>query len=199
MKLRRSLRSALALAVLLAPLLAGCVSSDVHETTPSGSHIVCPTMSRGCGIPGQGSAQPSQETSNTDALCGLIPSLRRLVVSRTDAFPQNHFRFSFPKTVTVSNRSRVRVVARALCALPVMPTGIHNCPADFGIIYHLAFSAPGRIVSSVSAEIGNCEVVRGVGASTRWVARSPGFWTTLGMAMGLTSPSPKTFAGSRAA
>jgi hypothetical protein len=199
MKQRRSLRSASAIGVLSAVLLAGCVSSDVHETTPSGSHIVCPRMSRGCGIPGQGSPQPSQEASNTDALCGSIPSLRRLVVSRTDAFPQNNFRFSFPTTVTVSNRSRVRAVARALCALPVMPTGIHHCPADFGIVYHLAFSAPGHLVSPVSAEIGNCEVVRGVGSSTRWVARSPGFWTTLGMAMGLTSPSSKTFAGSTGA
>jgi hypothetical protein len=52
-----------------------------------------------------------------------ITRLDRLVVQRSDAFPQNHIRFSFPASVTVSDAAQVQRVARALLALPVMRWG----------------------------------------------------------------------------
>jgi hypothetical protein len=115
-------------------------------------------------------------------------------VIRRNTIPQNYLSFSFPVRVTVSNRTQVRSVARALCALPVMPKGTYSCPADFGIAYQLVFSAPGLTIGPISAEPGGCEVVRGVGTTVRWVAHSR-FWPTLGTAMGLIQPSLKTFAG----
>jgi predicted small secreted protein len=127
-------------------------------------------------------------------LCNSVPRLDRLVVARSDGFPQNHIRFSFPATITVTDAARVRKAAQALCELPKMPSGTFSCPADFAIVYHLAFSAAGERFPAVSVDATGCETVRGL-TTTRWVARTPGFWRTLGEAMGLGEPSYATFRG----
>ena len=129
------------------------------------------------------------------ALAQDISRLDRLVVTRTDAFPQNHVRFTFPATVTVTDSTAVQAVARALCALPKMPSDLLGCPADFGITYHLVFSAGDRSFPSVSVDATGCETVRGLG-TVRWLSTSPGFWHTLGVAMGLAKPDNATFRGS---
>jgi hypothetical protein len=146
---------------------------------------------------GCGSSAARQRTTPTalPTLGQSVGQLDRLVVSRTDAFPQNHLRFAFPGTVTVTDPTAVQSVARALCALPKMPSGTFHCPADFGITYHLAFSAGERQFPAVSIDATGCETVRGLG-TTRWVTTSPGFWHTLGMAIGLAKPDYATFMGS---
>jgi len=140
-----------------------------------------------------GLSRPVSAADST--LCGSVASLDRLVVERSDAFPQNHMRFTFPAEVTVTDATPVSAAARALCALPKMPSGTFHCPADLGIVYHLAFSVGGRAFPTVEVEATGCQRVHGLGA-VRWVARSPGFWPTLGRAMGLSSPSYATFRGS---
>jgi len=122
-----------------------------------------------------------------------VAHLDRVVVRRTDAFPQNHLQFSFPAVVNVSQALSVRVVANALCALPKMPPGIFDCPADFGIAYDLTFSAGGQGFATVSLKPAGCEMVHGLGP-TRWIIRTPGFWRVLGKAMGLEA-TRNTFAG----
>ena len=47
----------------------------------------------------------------------LVARLDRLDVRRTDAFPQNHLRFSFPAQVVVSDPSRAQPNATASTAL----------------------------------------------------------------------------------
>jgi len=137
---------------------------------------------------------PPAPTTRARVLCQAVPHLDLLVVRRTDAFPQNHFRFSFPPVVTVSDPARVRDAGTALCALPKMPKGVFNCPADFGIDYHLTFSAAGRSFRTVIVDATGCQQVQGLGP-TRWVARSPSFWQLLGEAMGLSNPTNATFSG----
>jgi hypothetical protein len=127
------------------------------------------------------------------SLCGSIGSLDRLVVTRTN--PQKDFHFAFPASVTVPQAAAVRKVATALCALPVMPRGLH-CPADWGITYHLAFFSRGPAVPVVDVDATGCQGVKGLGA-VRWAARSPEFWKVLGAAMGLAHPDAALFAGSR--
>jgi len=134
------------------------------------------------------------EEASRAELCRSVPRLDRLVVTRSDDYPQNHMHFSFPATITVADAAQVREAARALCALPKMPSGTFSCPADFAIVYHLAFSAAGERFPAVSVDATGCEVVRGL-TTTRWVARTPGFWHTLGEAMGLVDPSYATFHG----
>lgn len=129
-------------------------------------------------------------------LCQAIGKLDRLVVRRTDAFPQNGFHFSFPDVVVVEKVALVKDAAEAVCALPRMPSGVFNCPADFGIEYQLTFSAEGRVFESVLVSATGCETVTGLGAS-RWVARSSWFWSRLGKSMGLSSPTWTTFRGIR--
>lgn len=148
-----------------------------------------------CGGAAGGDPGPSRPASAADStLCGSVPILDRLVVHRSDAFPQNHIRFSFPVEVTVTDATKVRAAAQALCSLPKMPSGTFHCPADFGIVYHLVFSAGERASSPVEVDATACQRVRGLGP-LRWVARSPEFWPTLGRAMGLSSPSYATFRG----
>jgi hypothetical protein len=103
--------------------------------------------------------------------------------------------FSFPANVAVANAMLVRNVARALCALPKMPSGSIHCPADFGITYHLAFFAGDREFPKVLVDSTGCASVKGIG-EIRWVEQSPSFWHTLGVAMGLSTPDYATFRGS---
>jgi len=146
-----------------------------------------------CGSVGQVSAKRPAV-----ALAQNIARLDRLVVWRTDAFPQNHFRFAFPATVAVTDPTAVQAVARALSALPPMPSGNVHCPADLGIIYRLVFAAGDQQFPVVSVDATGSETVRGLGV-TRWVATSPDFWHTLGVAMGLAKPDYAIFPGSRPA
>ncbi|MHB8393424.1 MAG: hypothetical protein ACYDC5_02735 [Candidatus Dormibacteria bacterium] len=150
-----------------------------------------------CGGP-VGSAHPLDSSPAT-----LLPALElcdpgvaatHLAVRRTDEFPQNHISFNFPDDITVVSSSQTRMVADAICALPRMPSGAIRCPLDLGIVYHLSFSTGTVEFSGVSVGATGCQVVRGLGAD-RWVARSPDFWRTLGVAMGLTSPDLATFVG----
>ena len=132
----------------------------------------------------------------TPSPCGSIGSLDRLVVTRTNSIPQNHFHFAFPASVTITKAAAVRDAAAALCALPVMPKKGLHCPADWGITYHLAFFAKGHAFPTVNVDATGCRGVKDLGA-VRWVARSPEFWQVLGAAMGLAQPDAALFAGSR--
>lgn len=133
-------------------------------------------------------------TSNS-ALCQSISTLDRLDISRSDAFPQNQMRFSFSSKVAVANPTSVRKVAKALCALPKMPRSSINCPADFGITYHLEFFTGDREFPKIMVDSTGCASVDGIGP-LRWVEQSPDFWHTLGVAMGLPAPDYATFRGS---
>jgi hypothetical protein len=153
----------------------------------------------GC-APSRSSTAPAAPASSlpisltSSSLCQMVPKLDRLVVRRVDELAQNHFTFSFPAEVTVTATRRVQVAARALCALPKMPTGV-ICPADFGIVYHLSFFAGRRSFPDVTVRPAGCQQVGGLGV-TRWVARSPQFWRAIGLAIGLAHPSSQTFRGS---
>lgn len=149
-----------------------------------------------CGSAGPAS-QPAPSASSTAPATTLqqdISRLDRLVVRRSDAFPQNRIHFTFPATMTVSDVAAVQKVARALLELPAMPKGI-LCPIDLGIVYELTFFSAGHELPTISIRATGCQQVGGLG-TTRWLARSPGFWRTLGLAMGLAKPGSATFRGS---
>lgn len=125
-------------------------------------------------------AEPGATASS---LCEAVPRLSVLVVDRTVELPLNRYRFSFPARVVVDRPSDVRPVARALCALPTMPTGLTNCPADVGIVYHLDFSSPRRKFGQVFADASGCEQTTGV--TTVALRATTAFWNALGKAMRL--------------
>lgn len=129
------------------------------------------------------------------SLCESPGTITQLVVRRTDAFPEDHFVFSFGSTVVVHRAAGARAVARALCALPAMPGKAIICPADFGIVYHLSFADAREQFRAVRLEATGCQTVRGID-QRRWIARSPHFWHVLGTAMHLDDASLATFRGS---
>jgi hypothetical protein len=168
--LRRGVQAVALLAAALT--LAACetaASSDQSGTTPGSSPA-------------------------TEALAQALGRLDRLVVLRSDSFPQNHISFSFPAKVTVSDPVAVQAVARALLALPAMPSGVLHGPADLGMAYRLVFATADERFPPINVDATGTQTVRGLGGA-RWVARSPGFWRTLGTTMGLARPDYATFRG----
>jgi hypothetical protein len=137
---------------------------------------------------------PRQVTAVPASLCRSIGQVDRLVVRRVDAFPQNDIHFSFPAVTVVTEVASVTDVAKVVCSLPRMPTGVMNCPVDLGITYRLSFTAPSGAFPTVVVSATGCETVLGIGP-VRWVADSPNFWRRLGKAMGLPSPTWVTFRG----
>lgn len=128
-------------------------------------------------------------------LCGNVPKVDRLVIKRINHFPRNHNRFTFPVTVTVSDRNQAQAVARAACALPPMPTnGTISCPFDWGVIYWLSFGVGGPKLPAVRVDASGCREVYGL-SPARWTLRSPAFWRLLAKVMGIGSPSESAFAG----
>ncbi|MGH8987581.1 MAG: hypothetical protein ACRDXC_03145 [Acidimicrobiales bacterium] len=156
----------------------------------SASTVVLPVS-----IQSLAAAQSARAVVRPTPLCTSARSVTYLTVRRTRAFPQDHFRFSFPAEVVVGTPGAARRVARELCALPEMPTGALHCPADFGITYHLRFSRGHESYRVVNVDATGCQTVRGL-AKARWVARSPKFWRVLGVAMHLEHPSWAAFRGS---
>lgn len=168
------------LAAGLVVLVVAMVAGVVGHPWPSGT--------AGAASSGAGSGVPA---------CGVSAPLAKLVVTRTDAFPQNRITFSFPASVTVRSAAAVERVAKALCSLPSMPQGRISCPADLGIDYHLVFTVSGKGVPPVQpvvAEATGCEGVEG--ARSDGQTTNGAFWTTLGRAMGLPDPTEAIFRGS---
>ncbi len=125
-------------------------------------------------------------TGSSAALCSAPATVTRLVVSRVSALPQNHLHFAFPAGITVSSPAQARAVAEAVCGLPAVPRGPMSCPADWGLSYRLSFAAGTRSFPVVMAAAGGCGTVTGAGPA-RWTVRSPGFWTALAHAMGIST------------
>lgn len=125
-------------------------------------------------------------------LCGNISRADGLTVTRVNTLPQNYVRFTFPAKVTVRSPAKVRSVAQAACALPPMPSKPISCPADSGIFYRLTFTASGRKLTTVSADVSGCRMTRGLGRPRLAVNT---FWHVLGVAMGLRHPNQSAFGG----
>jgi hypothetical protein len=151
--------------------------------------------------PGSSNTSPPPSTARSGPapeLCNVTSRVGTLTVTRTDGFPRNGFTFSFPSMITVHSAVAARKVARALCALPTVPQGaVFHCPADFGIVYHLAFKLEtGGSVQPVTVDATGCQFVKGAGQGKRRAATAHSFWATLGRAMGLAHPTNTTFRGS---
>lgn len=124
-------------------------------------------------------------------VCAVVSRVDRLVITRSSA---KSARFTFPAEITVTDPRRVRTIARALCALPVMPRGTFHCPAEFAISYRLIFAVGGRTLKPVAVLASGCQEVYGLGRA-RWVALSPGFWRIMGAVAGIRDARYSTLRG----
>ena len=175
-------------AVALVAVAAGLVLLAACGTTPApASGAAAPagaSGSPGTASPGPGSAPP--------ALCRDVAAVTGLRIARWPGPRVPQAQTIAPGQVRVASPAQARAVARALCALPVMPHGILNCPAMFpGTTYQLRFTADGRALPVVTIEATGCDTVTGLGQARR--ALSPGFWRVLATAARLSPPGQAVF------
>jgi hypothetical protein len=142
----------------------------------------------GCGTaPATGPGSAPRHPRHYRTVCAAAAALTRVVAVHTpsltalSALPPSEIK------VKVSDPSRVRALARAVCALPDLPVGVYQCPLNTAGGYELTFALAQHRYPPVSVESGGCEVVRGVG-HVRWAARDQWFWRTLSRSTGIASP-----------
>ena len=135
-------------------------------------------------------------------VCAHAREVDRLTIGRVNLLPQNHEQFTFPAQVTIAAAHRSQAVARALCTLPMFPSGPipMSCPNDWGINYVLSFTAGDSKLAPVTVDATGCQQVSGLGPAlglspARWTARSPAFWSVLATAAGITPADQATFTG----
>jgi hypothetical protein len=156
------------IAVSAVIVLAACGSTVAggagHPATAGAGHSTGPAAVAGAsaGVP----------------LCAATQKVDRVVASP----PTSHLREVLPRGVTITDTPRVRALAAALCALPPVPPGV-QCPADFGGVSQLVFSAGGHEFLPVRIRLSGCRDVTGVGPTRSW-SRSPGFGQLLTRTVG---------------
>jgi len=193
MSLRRGTRTGRGLrcaAVALGPvvlgslLLAACGSVRAPAASSAGA---APT--RASGSPPVSSAGTGSAMA---ALCQDTRTVTSLHIVRIHGVRVPQVRTAFPSGSVAIGPSGARAVARALCALPVMPPGIMSCPAQFpGTSYQLRFAAAGRSLPPVTIQATGCATVTGAGRVRQ--ATSARFWRVLAMAAGLSPPGQAAF------
>jgi hypothetical protein len=168
-------------------LLAACGSLPAPGSGPA------PAGSGGSASPTAApSPSPSPGTGQV-ALCRDADTVTRLRIVRASGRKIPHAQAVFPGQVTVTSPAHAQEVARALCALPVLPHGVYSCPAMFpGTTYQLTFTANGQQLTPVNLNATGCETVTGIGPVRR--ALSPEFWRVLAVVAGVSPPGQAAFA-----
>jgi len=182
---------AVGLAAVSVAAMAGC--GQVSSSGPAGQHrSASPTVvtsSTATASPSTAASPSAASGSTVPAqleLCADPVAVSRVQIVRIASIAQLPAGKGQPKPVkiTVTNPARVRVLARAVCQLPLLPRGMFHCPIDVGGAYELIFSIGDRRLPLVQAAVSGCEMVTGAGP-TRWAVRTPGFWTVLGQVAGI--------------
>jgi hypothetical protein len=187
-----------AAAALASIVLAACGNSQASGAASGASPSPTVAATVAGSSPAAAGSSPAASpgaTATQVALCRDTASVTGLEIVRDQVVRVPVLQIGFPNQVTITSPVGARAVARALCALPLMPRGVFHCPALlFGTTYLLRFTAGGRRLPAVTIEATGCEVVTGVGPN-RWVATSPGFWRVLGTAAHLRPPGQSVFSG----
>lgn len=140
------------------------------------------------------SGAPSASAASPAVLCANPHGVTSLTVHREQ--PINPTTFTFPTTVHVASTGAI-AAAEALCSLHAWPSGVFECPVQLGPTYRLTFTTDaGRVVAT--ADPTGCSSVvlwHGTTSTAHGLQATEGFWTALGTAMGIPSPSQASFAG----
>ena len=211
--------AAAGLVVIASAALAGCGPVRAGAAHPAAaSRPSTGQASAGPSPAGQSPAgQPGATPVANGPVCRSPAAVSAVRVTRIPSLsqlgPSKPLRRVLPR-ITVRDPGKARALARAVCGLPVMPHGILSCPIDVGGGYRLDFIAAGRALHPVTVEATGCQTVTGAGAPagpgqastapassapagtgpastgpTRWVARTPGFWTTFAHLTGIQAPA----------
>jgi hypothetical protein len=167
--------------------LLGAVAAAGAVMFAACGSVAAPGSDAGAGTHTAPAAAGAVPGTAEPALCRDTAMLTSLVITRTHGYKVPELQPAFPSQVPVTNRAVIQAVARALCALPVMPSGVYNCPAILlGTAYTLQFAAAGRPLPLVTVNSSGCRTVTGVGPVRR--VTSPSFWQVLSRAIGARTP-----------
>jgi hypothetical protein len=145
------------------------------------------TAAGGAGQPASaGTGHPTGPAAGASAptgvpLCSAAQQVDRVVAT----LPASHLAQTPPGGVTITDTPQVRALAAALCALPTMPPGVQQCPADFGGVSRLVFASEGREFQPVRIQLSGCRAVAGIGPTRSW-SQSPRFGQLLTRTVGGT-------------
>jgi hypothetical protein len=131
-------------------------------------------------------SSPDQSNPNGDQSCGgLVSQATDFTFTTSTTIPTN----PAPSVdVTVSDPTTVQALFQETNALPVLPAGQYNCPADFGVTYHLTFVTQNGTTQYV-LDPGGCETVTIASDSSVVLSANPQYWQTLAAALGVPETS----------
>ena len=166
----RGVQSLIAVAAVMGVAACGSVSAGNagHPASASAS-----ASSSGVPAAAAGTSAGAAGTAGGGSLCADGQRADRVVVSRTAS----------PRQVTLRGATQVQAMVAALCALPPMPRGLQQCPADFGGVSRLVFASGGREFQPVRIQLSGCRAVAGIGPTRSW-SRSPRFGQLLTRTVG---------------
>ena len=129
----------------------------------------------GCGSAVAGGAgQPAADAGGTRPAAAAAPSgvplcssagrLDRVMLRLTGI----RGREIVPRAATITDPSRVRALATAICTLPRLPGGLRHCPAALSGALLLLFSAQGHAYPPLRIQDSGCPHVTGVGPARQW-------------------------------
>jgi hypothetical protein len=179
---------------LLATMVAGVLTgvAACGAVTAGSAGQPSPAASSTPPAPAASSTAPAPAASGSvpvtaAPVCANVRHLDTLVVSLTGVLERSRMPAVLPAGFTLRGPARVQAVAAALCALPAMPGGPVNCPADFGGTYRLVFAAAGQAYPPVLVKVSGCRTVSGLGPVR---ATSGAFWVLLARELGTHHQPP---------
>jgi hypothetical protein len=168
-------------------------AATAGHATPAGPASGAPGHSASAAS-GGGQADGAAQPRTAAQLCAAPGSVTQVAVTRVtpvqQQLPSGPGADAAPTpTALVKGAPQAQQLAKALCALPAMPTTrpLH-CPDLSGGSYRLVFTAGGTALPAVTAQPTGCETVVGVGV-TRTAVAAPTFWRLLAT-MGGVLPLP---------
>jgi hypothetical protein len=112
-------------------------------------------------------------------LCLAAAQVSQVVVSEVPAFGLRHPRPA-KAPITIRDAATVRALASRLCSSRAVPRGWTNCPPDGGAAYRFQFAAAGHRFRVVTASLGGCHFVSGLGPVR---SAAPAFWPLINHAL----------------
>ncbi len=134
--------------------LAGCGSVSAGATA-SGGTAPGSTQAAPTGIPASSAAIP---------VCADARKLDRVMLRLTGS----QGREILPRAATITDPSRVRALAVAICTLPRLPGGSRHCPAALSGVLLLEFSAQGHAYPPLRIQDSGCANITGAGPARQW-------------------------------
>jgi hypothetical protein len=112
-------------------------------------------------------------------LCLAAAHVSRVMVSEVPAFSLRHPRPA-KAPITIRDAATARALASQLCSFRAVPHGWIDCPPDGGAAYRFQFAAAGHRFRAVTASLGGCHFVAGLGPVR---TAAPAFWPLINHAL----------------